>query len=68
MRVFLLACLVAVLVGAGAAYVLNDGYFPNASSVVFSTNGVRILANLSTCHPGRGVASRRRAALRTGTL
>ncbi|HXE85387.1 MAG TPA: hypothetical protein VN524_01150 [Hyphomicrobiaceae bacterium] len=42
MRVFLLACLVAALLGVGAAYVLNDGYFPNASSVVFSTNGVRI--------------------------
>ena len=42
MRVFLLACLVAALLGAGAAYVLNDGYFPDASSVVFSTNGVRI--------------------------
>jgi hypothetical protein len=42
MRAFLLACLAAALIGAGAAYVLNGGYFPNASSVVFSTNSVRI--------------------------
>jgi len=42
MRVFLLACLAAAVIGAGAAYVLNGGYFPNASSIVFSTNGVRI--------------------------
>jgi hypothetical protein len=42
MRVFLLAVLVMVLMGAGAAYVLNGGYLPNASSVVFSTQGVRI--------------------------
>jgi len=42
MRVFLLACLAAVLLGAGSAYVLNGGYFPNASSTVFSTTGVRI--------------------------
>jgi hypothetical protein len=42
MRVFLLACLTALVIGAGAAYVLNGGYFPNASSAVFSTKGVRI--------------------------
>jgi len=42
MRVFLFACLAAVVIGAGAAYVLNAGYFPNASSAVFSTKGVRI--------------------------
>ncbi|HWE16408.1 MAG TPA: hypothetical protein VG758_04400 [Hyphomicrobiaceae bacterium] len=42
MRVFLLACLVAVLLGSGAAYVLNSGYLPNASSTVFTTTGVRI--------------------------
>ena len=42
MRVFLLACVVAVLIGAGAAYVLNSDYLPNASSTVFSTQGVRI--------------------------
>jgi hypothetical protein len=42
MRVFLLACVVAVLLGAGAAYVLNSGYIPNASSTVFSTQSVRI--------------------------
>jgi hypothetical protein len=42
MRVFLLACLAAVLLGVGAAYVLNNGYIPNAASTVFSTTGVRI--------------------------
>lgn len=42
MRAFLVACLVAVLLGAGAAYVLNSGYLPNAASTVFSTQGVRI--------------------------
>jgi hypothetical protein len=42
MRVFLVACLVAVLIGAGAAFVLNSGYLPNASSTVFSTQGVRL--------------------------
>jgi hypothetical protein len=42
MRVFLLACLAAVLLGGGAAYVLNSGYLPNASSTVFTTTGVRI--------------------------
>jgi hypothetical protein len=42
MRVFLLACLAAVLLGAGAAYVLNSGVLPTASSTVFSTTGVRI--------------------------
>jgi len=42
MRAFLLACLAAVLVGAGAAVVLNSGYLPNAASTVFSTQGVRI--------------------------
>jgi hypothetical protein len=42
MRVFLLACLAAVLLGAGAAYVLNSGYVPNAASTVFTTQGVRI--------------------------
>ena len=36
MRVFLLACLAAVLIGAGSAYVLNGGYFPNASSAVLA--------------------------------
>ncbi len=34
--------LVAVLLGAGAAFVLNSGYVPNAASSVFSTKGVRI--------------------------
>jgi hypothetical protein len=42
MRVFLLACLVAVVLGTGAAYVLNAGFFPNAASAVFSTQAVRI--------------------------
>jgi hypothetical protein len=42
MRAFLLACLVAVVIGAGAAYVLNSGYLPNAASSVFTTTGVRI--------------------------
>lgn len=42
MRVFLLACLVAVFLGASAAYVLNSGFIPNAASNVFTTTGVRI--------------------------
>jgi hypothetical protein len=42
MRAFLLGCLVTILLGAGAAYVLNSGYLPNASSSVFSTEAVRI--------------------------
>ncbi len=42
MRVFLVACLVAVVLGVGAAYVLNSGYLPNAASSVFTTQGVRI--------------------------
>ena len=40
MRVFLIACLAAVLLGSGAAYVLN--YVPNAVSTVFSTKSVRL--------------------------
>jgi hypothetical protein len=42
MRAFLVACLAAALIATGAAYVLNSGYLPNASSSVFSTQGVRI--------------------------
>jgi hypothetical protein len=42
MRTFLVACLVAVLLAAGAAVVLNSSYVPNSSSSVFSTKGVRI--------------------------
>jgi hypothetical protein len=42
MRAFLLACLAAIVIGAGAAYVLNSGYLPNAASSVFTTTGVRI--------------------------
>jgi hypothetical protein len=42
MRVFLVSCIAAVVIAACAAYVLNSGYVPNASSTVFSTTGVRI--------------------------
>jgi hypothetical protein len=43
MRVFLLACVIAVLLGVGAAYVLNDsGLLPSASKTVFQTQSVRI--------------------------
>jgi hypothetical protein len=42
MRVFLLSCLAAVMLAAGAAYILNSGLLPNAASTVFSTTGVRI--------------------------
>jgi hypothetical protein len=42
MRAFLMACLAAVVIAAGAAYVLNSGYLPNAASSVFTTTGVRI--------------------------
>lgn len=42
MRTFLVACLAAVLLAAGAAVVLNSSYVPNSSSGVFSTKGVRI--------------------------
>jgi hypothetical protein len=42
MRAFLLGCVVAVLLAVGAAYALNSGYLPNASSSVFSTTSVRI--------------------------
>ena len=42
MRAFLFACLATVLLGAGAAYLLNSGYFPNAASTVFTTQSVRI--------------------------
>ena len=42
MRVFLLACLFAVALGVGAAYVLNSGVLPTASSKVFSTQSVQI--------------------------
>lgn len=41
MRAFLVACLAAIVIAAGAAFVLN-GYVPDASSSVFSTKGVRI--------------------------
>jgi hypothetical protein len=41
MKVFLVACLAAVVIAAGAAVVLNS-VLPNASSTVFSTSGVRI--------------------------
>ena len=42
MRVFLLACLAAVVLGTGAAALLNSGYFPDAVSAVFTTKSVRI--------------------------
>jgi hypothetical protein len=42
MRTFVVACIVAVLLAVGAAAVLNSNYVPNASSSVFSTQGVRI--------------------------
>jgi hypothetical protein len=41
MRSFLVACLAAVLMAFGAAFVLNS-YVPNSSSKTFSTTGVRI--------------------------
>jgi uncharacterized membrane protein len=42
MRAFLLACLATVLLGVGAALVLNSGYLPNSASAVFTTPGVRL--------------------------
>jgi hypothetical protein len=42
MRAFLLGCLAAVLLAVVAAYTLNSGYLPNASSSVFTTEAVRI--------------------------
>jgi hypothetical protein len=42
MRAFLLACVASIVLAAGAAFVLNSGYLPNAVSTVFSTTGVRI--------------------------
>jgi hypothetical protein len=42
MRAFLIACLAAVLIATGAAFVLNNNYIPNSASTVFSTQGVRI--------------------------
>ena len=42
MRAFLLACLAAIVISAGAAYALNSGYLPNAASSVFTTTSVRI--------------------------
>jgi hypothetical protein len=42
MRAFLLAVLAAVVLGVGAAYVLNSSYLPDEASTVFTTTGVRI--------------------------
>ena len=42
MRPFLLGLLVAVVIAAGAAAVLNSGYVPNSVSSVFTTTAVRI--------------------------
>jgi hypothetical protein len=41
MRTFLVAIVVAVVIAAGAAVVLNN-YVPDTSSGAFSTQGVRI--------------------------
>ncbi len=41
MRTFLVACLAAVLIAAGAALVLNK-YVPDSSASAFSTQSVRI--------------------------
>lgn len=41
MRTFLVACLAAIVIASGAAFVLNN-YVPDASSSAFSTQGVRI--------------------------
>ncbi|MFZ1102372.1 MAG: hypothetical protein WAN86_05920 [Hyphomicrobiaceae bacterium] len=42
MRAFSLACLAAIVLGVGAALVLNSGFLPNAVSSVFTTESVRI--------------------------
>jgi hypothetical protein len=42
MRVFLVACVAAVAIAIGAAYMLNSGYVPDSASTVFSTPSVRI--------------------------
>lgn len=41
MRSFLIACLAAIVLAAGAAVVLNN-YVPNSASSAFSTEGTRI--------------------------
>lgn len=41
MRAFLLAIVVAIVLAAGAALVLNN-YVPDSSAGIFSTQGVRI--------------------------
>lgn len=41
MRTFLVACLAAALIAAGAALALNN-FVPDSSSSAFSTQGVRI--------------------------
>jgi hypothetical protein len=41
MRSFIIACLVAALIAAGAAYVL-DSYVQESVSTTFSTQGTRI--------------------------
>jgi len=40
MRVYLISCIVAIIVAAGAAYVLNE--LQQDSNVAYSTSGVRI--------------------------
>jgi hypothetical protein len=40
MRVYLISCIVAIIVAAGAVYVLNE--FQQDSNVAYSTSGARI--------------------------
>ena len=42
MRAFLLACLAAIVLGVGAALVLNSGAVPDTVSSVFTPKSVRI--------------------------
>ena len=42
MRAFLVGLVMALVIASAAAAVLNSGIFPNSSSSVFSTTGVRI--------------------------
>jgi len=40
MRVYLVSCIVAIIIAAGAVYVLNE--FQQDSNVAYATSGVRI--------------------------
>lgn len=42
MRTFLAACVAAILIAVGAAYVLNSGYVPDSAAAAFTTSGARI--------------------------